>query len=253
MSDVFNMIGSGGKLSNEDAVLRVTVPTGSTVTMTKGGISFAAMTWKRAYDDSNDTAIFIIPPNLFDSQNAWTVTSRLGTKNSSGTIIINSNKRYNMTLSYIYVLYDYSTDSISTLKSKLSGNTGSLASRNNHMIFETYNRTVADAAGNPVPLGTNEFVVFKEQIDFSIYASLILTGYCDYSTGHYFGVSKSTSDPNNSSNYYARKAPAYNGSMVTNTLSLSSVTGKGYVYLFNQLAPANSYRRIYFTKIELRQ
>ena len=107
MSLVLNMVGGGGgKLKNTDAVLVVTVPTGSTVTATKGGVTLTPTMWVKAADNNLDCALFVISPSMFDSQNAWTVTATLGTDSASDTVMISSNKQYDILLSYGVYLFN---------------------------------------------------------------------------------------------------------------------------------------------------
>lgn len=89
--------GSGGP-SASDAILTVTVPTGSTVTMTKGGVSVTPTMWVQAADNTLDCALFVISPSLFDSQNAWTVTATNGISSASATVTISTNNAYDMEL-----------------------------------------------------------------------------------------------------------------------------------------------------------
>ena len=100
MSLVFNMVGggSGGGSgpSASDAILIVTVPTDSTVTMTKGGVTLTPTMWVQAADNNLDCALFVIAPSLFDSQNAWTVTATLGTDSASDTVTIDAAAEYEL-------------------------------------------------------------------------------------------------------------------------------------------------------------
>lgn len=101
MSLTFNMVGGGGGgLKNTDAVLIVTVPTGSTVTATKGGTTITPTMWVKAADASLDCAIFSIPASQFDSATPWTITATMGTQSASGTVLITTNKEYEVTLVY---------------------------------------------------------------------------------------------------------------------------------------------------------
>ena len=103
MSYVFNMVGGGsgsGGPSASDAILTVTVPTGSTVTMTKGGVTLTPTMWVQAADNTLDCALFVIQPSLFDAVNAWTVTATLGTETASATVTISSNEQYDIVMSY---------------------------------------------------------------------------------------------------------------------------------------------------------
>lgn len=91
--------GGGGGLSNTDAVLSVTAPTGSTITATKNGISITPTIWTRNADNTQDYALFIIAPSMFDSS-AWTVTATLSGDTASSTIVINSADEYDVELSF---------------------------------------------------------------------------------------------------------------------------------------------------------
>lgn len=140
MSRVFNMVGggSGGSLKDTDAILTVTVPTGSTVTAVKGGVTLTPTMWVQAANVTQDCALFVIAPTQFDSVNPWTVTATLGTDSATATVLINSNKQYDMELSYHYYLYNrgnqytditggyYSTGSTVTIEPTKIHFTGSL-------------------------------------------------------------------------------------------------------------------------------
>lgn len=107
MSLVLNMVGGsgGGKLKDTDAVLVVTVPTGSTVTATKGGTTLTPTMWVKAADASLDCAIFSIPTSQFDSTTPWTITATDGTNTASTTVLITTNKEYEVEISYAFWLY----------------------------------------------------------------------------------------------------------------------------------------------------
>ena len=107
MSLVLNMVGGtgGAGLKDTDAVLIVTVPTGSTVTATKGGTTLTPTMWVKAADNTLDCALFVISPSLFDAQNPWTVTAMFGTDTASTTVIIDDNKEYEVTIEYLTYIY----------------------------------------------------------------------------------------------------------------------------------------------------
>lgn len=102
---IFVVGGGGGKLKDTDAVLVVTVPTGSTVTATKGGTTLTPTMWVKATDSTLDCAIFSIPASQFDSTTPWTVTATLGTQTASDTVLITSNKQYEVELSFSIYLF----------------------------------------------------------------------------------------------------------------------------------------------------
>lgn len=110
MSLVLNMVGGGSGGSGpsaSDAILTVTVATGSTVTITKGGVTLTPTMWAQAADPTLDCALFIVAPNLFDAVNAWTVTATLPNNNTiTGTVVIDTNKQYYLRLVALYFISD---------------------------------------------------------------------------------------------------------------------------------------------------
>lgn len=108
MSLVLNMVGGGfgGSLKDTDAILTVTVPTGSTVTATKGGTSLTPTMWVQAADATLDCALFVIAPAQFDSVNPWTVTATLGTDTTTATVTIDSNKQYDLSMAAKWFIRD---------------------------------------------------------------------------------------------------------------------------------------------------
>lgn len=101
--------GGGSGPSASDAILTVTVPTGSTVTATKGGVTLTPTIWVQAADATLDCALFVIAPAQFDATTPWTVTATLGTDSATATVLIDSNKQYDVELSYHYFLYNKGT------------------------------------------------------------------------------------------------------------------------------------------------
>lgn len=105
MSYVFNMIygvygGGGGGLSASDAILTVETTIGSTVTATRGGITITPTIWEQAADATKTYALFVINSAQFDSSTPWTVTATDGSHTDSATLIIDSNKQYDLLLDY---------------------------------------------------------------------------------------------------------------------------------------------------------
>lgn len=89
--------GGGGGPTSSDAILLVTVPSGSTVTATKGGTTLTPTMWTAAADANSETALFVI--SSFDST-AWTATATKGTDTATATVTIDSAKSYEMSLDY---------------------------------------------------------------------------------------------------------------------------------------------------------
>lgn len=97
--------GGGSGPSASDAILTVTVPTGSTVTATKGGVTLTPTMWVQAADNTLDCALFVIRPSLFDSQNAWTVTASKSPYSDTQSVTVDSNKQYDLTVYLPVPLY----------------------------------------------------------------------------------------------------------------------------------------------------
>lgn len=114
--------GGGSSLKDTDAILNVTVPTGSTVTMTKGGVTLTPTIWTTNADNTLDCALFSVPASTFDS-NAWTVTGSLDGQGATNTIVIDSNEEYEMTLEYDFVLYDNGTEYVTITSNPTGGAT----------------------------------------------------------------------------------------------------------------------------------
>jgi hypothetical protein len=98
---IINMIGGGGGLQSTDAILRVIAPAGSTVTISKGGVSKSDLGHENASDTSLYDYYFIIHASQFDSVNPWTVTATLGSNIDSDTIIIDVADEYDVALTYL--------------------------------------------------------------------------------------------------------------------------------------------------------
>lgn len=98
--------GGGSGPSASDAILTVTVPTGSTVTAVKGGVTLTPTMWVQAADATLDCALFVIAPAQFDSVNPWTVTATTGTIATAKTVIVSTNKSYDLTIDILVIIAD---------------------------------------------------------------------------------------------------------------------------------------------------
>lgn len=103
MSIVCNMVGGasgGGGLVSSEAVIAVYVDVGTSVEMTKGGITLTPVMWQSSADAAQYTAIFTIQSSMFDSGNAWTITATDGIETETATQIIDSNEYYEIWLRF---------------------------------------------------------------------------------------------------------------------------------------------------------
>lgn len=158
LGDPITFGGSGGSLSASDAILVVTVPTGSTVTATKGGVTLTPTIWVTAADPTLDCAIFSIKPSLFDAQTPWTVTATLGTDTASNTVVIDSNKEYNLTLSFSINLYRTGVLDSRVIGQKVFGGNGTVSLTNENNVLTAYNHYSSGNAAVTAYFGTDSAV-----------------------------------------------------------------------------------------------
>ena len=95
----------GGHLNDTDALLRVSAPAHSIVTITKGSTVKSDHGHENADNHSFYDYYFIIHQSQFDSENPWTVTATLGEKSTSDIIIIDLADEYDVLLQYQLDLY----------------------------------------------------------------------------------------------------------------------------------------------------
>ena len=224
--------GSGGALSASDAILVVTVPTGSTVTATKAGVALTPTMWVTAADPTLDCAIFSIKSSLFDVANPWTVTATLGTNSASNTVTIDSNKQYDLELFYDYIFYDsgYMDNALACTNVYGDNGTQSLTNQNNALtIYNDY------TSGNQA---LTWFTGIYEKIDVTDYSALELvvqsrTAYSNsrcaiglFSTGTKYENMVWTAQ--------VTLPTAAISSETTYTVDISSISGSFYAGLLNE-------------------
>lgn len=244
MSLTFNMVGGGGggKLKDTDAVLVVTVPTGSIVTATKGGTTLTPTMWVKAADASLDCAIFSIPASQFDSTTPWTITATDGTSTASDTVLITTNQQYDVGLTY-GVLYDYTTGyTVQWLQKTLSYT--SLPAGQGYISFGSdgiYMRNASTATDTLKNWVTS--ICTPMRLDFSKFSTLNVTFEFTLDSGNNdprFGAIDSTSGN-------VAKAVAYKEMPRTGTYSLDvgSITGSYYVFVEVSNAQAITVKKVW--------
>lgn len=92
--------GGGGSFATvNDAVLVVSAPAGSTVTITKSGVTKVGNGWQNS-DGVNYFYYFAIKAAQFDANTPWTVLATLGNASAQTSVIIDSNNVYSVMLAY---------------------------------------------------------------------------------------------------------------------------------------------------------
>lgn len=226
MSLTLNMVGGGGggKLKDTDAVLIVTVPAGSTVTATKGGTTLTPTMWVKAADASLDCAIFSIPASQFDSATPWTITATMGTQSESGTVLITTNKEYEVTLSYYFSLFDRTQDSFDFISSGFE--------KNSYLSLTDYSGSYVrfTASGEYNPCGS-----WKTPLpnDVSQYSTLDICVYGSADSRNKVGVTNTIVTSYSADTWIAYHAiPANEGSVVQIPVT-SSMAGKYFTVRLN--------------------
>lgn len=218
-----NYTGGGGGPTSADALLIVTAPSGSTVTAAKGGTTLLPTMWTTAADANFECALFVIGSALFDAQNAWTVTASLGTNTASDTVIIDSNKEYQVALDYGYYLFQYSAADFAAIKS-------------NFAIMDDASRSVISDGGDHIVFTASGTAlrgwVWKTAIPAYDYSKIVFDGYVsvDSTTYHNMRLREHNNTTNWKTEYYAT-ADITNITRSTVEMDISGVSQSGYFQL----------------------
>lgn len=224
---IFNMVGGGGgSLKNTDAVLIVSVPTGSSVTATKGGVTLTPTIWVQNADNTLDTAIFSIKASAFDS-NPWTVTATLGADSASSTLVINNSKQYDIALRYSTPLFNNGDQctaitggwTSSNYSFANGGNKGS-ATAGNTLSVSSVSGSSANSYGI---LGTANGIILGDIDSIKISATI-----SNYKSESRYYIILSTTKSLTDSNHAARVAFTSGG---TKTLDVSNLSKSTRYYI----------------------
>lgn len=121
----------GGSVSSTNAMLFVKAPTGSTVTMTRSGVTLLPVVYADASDQTISEYVFTIRSSFFSSS-AWTVTATLSTQSKSDTVVINSSSVYWLILTYNYYLI---RNGVASETFTLFNNKGSMTSESGYLVL----------------------------------------------------------------------------------------------------------------------
>ena len=103
---IFVVGGSKGGLSPNDALLHINAPVGSTITLAKGGVTVKTLAASEGHTSASDSRLADWYYSVSSSNyGAWTVTASNGTNTVSASVTINTNKQYDVGLTYdLYLL-----------------------------------------------------------------------------------------------------------------------------------------------------
>lgn len=161
-SAVVSVSGGGGGPTASDAILLVTVPAGSVVTATKGNETLVPTLWVSAADSTLEKALFVIDSSLFDST-PWTVTATQGADTASDTVLITTNKEYEVELSYRLYLYKRGDQCTSVTGGWSNSHGGGSGVRINTDNIEIYQIATS---------GRGASVYSTNQVDFTDYSTI---------------------------------------------------------------------------------
>lgn len=174
MSDAFiTRRGGGGGLSTLGAVLHVNAPVGSTITLAKGGVTVKVLDANKGHTSAEDDSLadwyYSVSPSNYGS---WTVTATKDAESVSESITVDSNKQYDVELTYNqYLLKD------GVFVYQIGGN--------------DYTTTSGDGwiAINSVATWARVWIKLTQEMIDKPYTSLVVKALaCNYSTGVNIGI-----------------------------------------------------------------
>lgn len=218
--------GSGGGFSINAAVLHVTAPFGSTVSISKGGVIAKTIGPGKAHtnaDDENADYYFSITPTNYGT---WTVTATLNSDSASDTVAISSNKQYDVVLSYRLYLYNRGTQNVAL---EATTNMYFDGGRNSPRI--TYN-----SDSMLVKYVNTGIVETVNKVNLTGYNTIHLRANFSIITGHYYIIVRSQKGGGSSAQSYNIATIDIASNIIKNqekdyTLDISNVNGEYYVGL----------------------
>ena len=172
------VVGSGG-LSLNNAVLHINAPAGSTITLSKGGLTVKVLEASKGHVNSDGVTAdwyYSVSPSSYGE---WTVSAAKDGETAAETVTVNSNKQYDVPLNYnLYIIkngveqagftFAYSNSLIHTLENDIlylqngaydtSMTAGPLPSANNYtkavFEFEKLEKVGTEASRAAIDEGT---------------------------------------------------------------------------------------------------
>ncbi|MDO4990847.1 MAG: hypothetical protein Q4E45_10125 [Eubacteriales bacterium] len=149
--------GSGG-LSAGGAVLHITAPAGSTITLKKGDVTVATLAAARGHTNASDTTLadwyYAIVSTNYGS---WTATAARDGETASGTVTVDSNKVYDLSLSF--GLYLIRNGQLQSGYSLYGNNT--ISQESDHVLAKGGSGTVVFCSVGPVSGITYPYLIVK--------------------------------------------------------------------------------------------
>lgn len=217
-----NAAGGGGIFGDQDAIVRVTAPAGSTVTFSRGTVTKSSTGHENADDSSIYDYYFVVPASAFSS-NPWTVTGTLGASTDTYPVVVNDSREYDVELIYALFLLRKGVTQNGIALNGITITSGVTAP------------TITDMTGyKKIILPTNSGVYF-DAVDFTSYSTLYVdSGIVDpnnYFSWLFEGIDDNTIWYSNSAGNmpaYTKFTTAYR--RYTNQIDISGI-GSAYKYM----------------------
>lgn len=169
MSDAFITRRGGSALSNNCAVLHIYAEAGSSITLTKGGVTAAALAPSKGHTNNTDTAYadwyYSVPSSNYGS---WTVTAAKSGKTASKTVSVSTNEQYDVQVIYkLYIIRNGYMNSSYEIKNNL---------RNDGFELQYYDNYSATGYVR-IPAAGKNSAKATDAIDLTPYTALKATGY----------------------------------------------------------------------------
>lgn len=155
--------GGGGGLSPNSAVIHVTAPVGSTISFAKGGVVAKVLGPDKSHVSSSDVSLAEWYYSVSSSNyGSWRVTATLDTDEAYSDIVVNSNKQYDVEITYHFYLYNKGEE-FTDLTGGWTGN-GIFEKRSNGLFFQTTtngSRSWAETVSRTVNFSPYTSIVFR--------------------------------------------------------------------------------------------
>lgn len=221
--------GGGASVKDTDALLRVGVPTNSTVTISRDGKTLSA-NWY-AVTGSIQYAYFIIKASSF-SATAWTITVSKNGQSASKTQVINSAGEYDVSFAFKTVYFD----------NGFLGESGGFEQTVSHGTFSVGNELHLYESG-----GIYNIACALNKIDVTFFNNMKVIGRDTGSVKDFNGVGLLT---NRTSSVAARSANIKKDQNTEVNVDISSIYGEFYVGLFTKSYSGTNNSYFYVSYIE---
>lgn len=221
---IFGVTGtlSGGGFSNTDALLHINAPTGSTVTLSKGGVTVKVLTSSDAFPNVDGVTSDYYYSVTSANYGTWTISISLNGDTVSDTVSVSETRQYDVIIDYKHYIFRSGVGQVLPFTSSVDGTNVTVTIGTEYInIVKT-----SDSYSRCLVRTTNK-------VDISDYSTLsirfILTN--RYSYGPEFGIATNAGSPGTKPSYVVSTGTITDTSsgVRTTTLNISSYSSTYYV------------------------